>query len=201
MIESNDEIRVLRDHELLLRTDTETDLEPMWRLIHEDQTWKQFDAPYFPPPNWTLEEFDAGYFQTLLRGTDDLVVDVNAEPVGVVSFWWEDEATRWLEVGIVLYSPNSWGHQIGRRALSLWISHLFERFEVEHIGLTTWSGNPRMIACAAALGISQEARIRKVRYFKGEYFDSIKLGVLRDEWLAEHTPDMLSTLSHEDETE
>lgn len=176
---------MLRDDELLLRPATERDLEPLWQLIHDDLTWKRFDAPYYPPPRWTLEEFDAGYFQVLLRGTGDLVIEVSGEPVGVVSFWWEDEATRWLEVGIVLYSPHSWGRRIGRRALKLWISHLFERFEVEHIGLTTWSGNPRMIACAASLGIPQEARIRKVRYFEGEYFDSIKLGVLREEWQIE----------------
>ncbi|MEN8238737.1 MAG: GNAT family protein [Actinomycetota bacterium] len=172
----------LRDREVLLRPAMEDDLEPLWHLIHDDLAWKRFDAPYYPPPNWTLEEFRTGYFQVLSDGDRALVVEVNGEPVGVVTYTWEDEATRWLEVGIVLYSPDSWGRHLGRRALRLWVSHLFSRFEIEHIGLTTWSGNPRMIGCAESLGMKLEARVRKVRYFEGEYFDSIKLGVLRQEW-------------------
>lgn len=176
----------LRDRELLLRPATEEDLELLWRLIHDDLAWKRLDAPYYPPPTWTLEEFRAGYFQVLSGGGSDLVVEVNGEPVGVVTYTWEDETTRWLEVGIVLYSPGSWGRRLGRRALRLWVSHLFSRFEVEHIGLTTWSGNPRMIGCAESVGMTLEARVRKVRYFEGEYYDSVKLGVLREEWQADN---------------
>lgn len=49
--------------------------------------------------------------------------------------------------------------------------------------MTTWSGNPRMMALARKLGFQQEARLRKVRYYQGEYYDSVKFGVLRDEWV------------------
>ena len=68
------------------------------------------------------------------------------------------------------------------RALPQWISHLFSVLEIERVGLTTWSGNPRMMACAEKLGFQQEARLRKVRYYQGEYYDSVKYGVLRSEW-------------------
>lgn len=50
------------------------------------------------------------------------------------------------------------------------------------MGLTTWSGNPGMMRLSEKLGMSQEARIRKVRYYKGTYYDSIKYGILRDEF-------------------
>ncbi len=39
-----------------------------------------------------------------------------------------------------------------------------------------------MIATARSLGIKLEGRLRKVRYYKGQYYDSIKMGVLREEW-------------------
>ena len=39
-----------------------------------------------------------------------------------------------------------------------------------------------MMRCAEKLGMQQEARIRKVRYYQGEYYDSVKYGVLREEW-------------------
>jgi RimJ/RimL family protein N-acetyltransferase len=39
-----------------------------------------------------------------------------------------------------------------------------------------------MMRCAEKLGMQQEARIRKVRYYQGEYYDSVKYGVLKEEW-------------------
>jgi len=54
--------------------------------------------------------------------------------------------------------------------------------ELEHVGLTTWSGNISMMKSAEKIGYKLEGRIRKVRYHMNEYFDSIKYGVLREEW-------------------
>lgn len=73
------------------------------------------------------------------------------------------------------------GAGIGQRALKLWIQRLFTHFEVEHIGLITWSGNPRMIRCAEAAGMQVEGILRKCRFYQGVYYDLIKMGVLREE--------------------
>lgn len=32
------------------------------------------------------------------------------------------------------------------------------------------------------LGMTLEARLRKCRYYNGEYYDSIRMGLLREEW-------------------
>ncbi|MEL7385008.1 MAG: GNAT family protein, partial [Pseudomonadota bacterium] len=77
---------------------------------------------------------------------------------------------------------NYWDRGVGFSALVPWISHIFDTQDIERVGLTTWSGNPRMMRCAEKLGMQQEARIRKVRYYQGEYYDSVKYGVLREEW-------------------
>ncbi len=39
-----------------------------------------------------------------------------------------------------------------------------------------------MMHLGEKVGMTLEARIRKVRYTQGHYFDSIKYGVLREEW-------------------
>lgn len=65
----------------------------------------------------------------------------------------------------------------------LWITYLFEKFpDIRRIGLTTWSKNERMIRLAKKLGLIEEGRIRQVCYYEGHYYDSVKLGVLREEW-------------------
>jgi RimJ/RimL family protein N-acetyltransferase len=89
---------------------------------------------------------------------------------------------RWLEIGIVIYSPEHWNGGLGTEALSLWIDYLFENLTIERVGLTTWSGNPRMMRCAEKLGMRLEGRMRKCRYYNGEYYDSIRMGILREKW-------------------
>jgi len=63
---------------------------------------------------------------------------------------------------------------------------LFETQTIQRVGLTTWSGNPRMMPFASKLGFKQEAVLRKVRYYQGKYYDSIKYGMLKSEWQVRH---------------
>lgn len=39
-----------------------------------------------------------------------------------------------------------------------------------------------MMRVGEKLNMQIEARIRKARYYNGEYYDSIKMGILREEW-------------------
>ncbi len=101
-----------------------------------------------------------------------------------MSYYWECQPTRWLEIGIEIYDDKVWGKGYGTAALQLWIDTIFQQFtELEHIGLTTWSGNKGMMRTAEKLGMTKEAHIRKVRYWQGRYHDSIKYGILREEWV------------------
>jgi RimJ/RimL family protein N-acetyltransferase len=158
--------------------------ESLWQQTYSDLTWKNFDAPYFAFTPPTLDEYKNGSFARLLAGKDAMAVEVNSQIVGQVSSYWENEATRWLEAGIVLFGTGTWGRGVGRAALTLWINQLFAQHDVGRIGLTTWSGNPRMIRCAKAIGFTLEGTLRRCRFYNGVYYDAIRLGVLREEWAA-----------------
>ena len=41
-----------------------------------------------------------------------------------------------------------------------------------------------MIGLAKAVGMQEEARVRQVRYYQDRYWDSVKYGILREEWQA-----------------
>lgn len=175
-----------RDNELMIRPIQEEDLFKIWTLIFKDEApeWKKWDAPYFPHSSLTYEEFLRGS-SPWINKDDRWLVEVDDEVIGTVSYYWEDENSKWLEVGIVLYESNNWGAGIGTRTLKLWINHLFNTLPLVRAGLTTWSGNERMIRVAEKLGMQMEARIRKVRYYEGRYYDSIRMGILREEWTGE----------------
>lgn len=170
-----------------LRSAKNDELEQLYALVTTDEEWTKFNGPYFPYKTPTLAEFENGLFARLCLGEDAQLIVANGVPIGSVSYYWESESTRWLEAGVVVYDSNYWGQGIGYKALILWVSHLFTTLEIERVGLTTWSGNPRMMACAEKLGFMQEGYLRKVRYYQGQYYDSVKYGVIRSEWDARYS--------------
>lgn len=113
-----------------------------------------------------------------------MIIEVNEVIIGTVSYYWEHKPSNWLEVGIVIYDPKYWNGGFGTDALSLWIDYLFQELPLVRVGLTTWSGNKRMMKSAEKLGMKLEGQLRKCRLYKGVYYDSIRMGVLREEWFA-----------------
>lgn len=168
-----------------LKTLTEQDLPVLWGLLYgtQDPPWKRWDAPYFPLKHKRLEEYKksihtAGSYDAIAK----LGIWVDLELIGTVGYYWEDETSLWLEAGVTLYLEQYWSRGYGRESLRLWFSHLFATMPLVRIGLTTWSGNVRMARCAESLGMKQEARLRKCRLWQGKYYDSIRYGILREEW-------------------
>ena len=65
----------------------------------------------------------------------------------------------------------------------MWINKIFDKNpELIRIGLSTWSGNTRMMNLAEKLGLKKEAVYRKARIVDNQYYDSISYGILKEEW-------------------
>ena len=166
--------------EVTVKKIDKTDFEHLYLIIYQGESpkWKKWNGPYFDDykvidyENFLKMEID------FFRSDDVNGIYIDEILVGTVSRYWQDRKTRWLEVGIVIYDSNYWYSGYGSKALKT-----FNDFsELEHVGLTTWSGNISMMKSAEKIGYKLEGRIRKVRYHMNEYFDSIKYGVLREEW-------------------
>lgn len=173
------------DQELTIRPILENDMERLWELIYKDEQpeWKKWDAPYYPHKAMPYDQFIKSR-QDWIGDDSFWVIEVNGIVRGSISYYWEHEPSKWLEMGIVLHEAGSWGNGIGTRALKLWINHLFNTMPLVRVGFTTWSGNERMIRVGEKLGMQMEARLRKVRLYEGKYYDSIRMGMLREEWEA-----------------
>lgn len=176
------------DQEVTIRPIEEQDLKRIWELIYKDEQpeWKKWDAPYYPHHAIPYEEFLQKADQ-FVNSEEMWAIEVNEVIRGTVSYYWEHEASKWLEMGIIFHESASWGKGLGTRAMRLWIAHLFNTMPLVRVGFTTWSGNKRMIRVGEKLGMKMEARIRKVRFYNGEYYDSIRMGILREEWEAGNT--------------
>lgn len=165
---------------------TLAEVPEFWQLAFSDPQaeWTQWNGPYFHDQLPSYTDFVLGpakdaYVAQPFRQ----VIWVDGRMVGLVTAHFEDgDLQRWLDVGIVIYQTTAWHHGIGRIALQHWLDWLWTQITLPHIGLTTWSGNWRMCRLAETLGLREEARVRQVRYWQGQYWDSVKYGCLREEW-------------------
>ncbi len=146
--------------------------------------WASMNAPYFNEyKQVTYEAFLKEYRSFFIRDEFILGIYKDESIIGSVSAYWENKDTLWMSLGIAIYDDQMYGKGYGKKALSLWIDECFKTYpQLEHLGLTTWSGNAGMMKTAESLGMKMEARIRKVRYYQDLYYDSITYGVLRQEW-------------------
>jgi RimJ/RimL family protein N-acetyltransferase len=172
---------------VIVRPIQSSDFPILWNYIYgeDNPEWKKWDAPYFPLKFKTLDEYTNRMHEILNKNEEvppAMIIEVDKTVIGTVSYYWEHKESLWLEVGIVIYDPSYWNGGYGTEALKIWIDHLFSSMPLVRIGLTTWSGNQQMIRCAEKLGMKLEGRLRKCRFYNGEYYDSIRMGVLREEW-------------------
>lgn len=174
-----------------LRAWSEEDVPRFREWLRPHHEWRRWDGPYYPLP--TEAEADALAAGTLLDADDGLpprrvvIADAEGRLIGVASWYWESEVSAWARIGLALYDPAVRGRGIGREALALWTSFLFAHTDWVRLDLATWSGNHAMVRCALAAGYVEEGRFRRAREVRGQRYDSVVLGVLREEWPA-HPP-------------
>lgn len=170
-----------------LREATQEDVNELyyWKYEEKNQEAKKWNAPYIPERRLTKEKYINSWkkeYELFPSVPRILAIIINEKTVGTVSCYWVDKHTNWLETGIVIYDPDYWSGGYGTEAYRMWIDFLFESTHLHRLGMSTWSGNIRMIKTAAKIGMKEEARIREARIVNGNYVDSIKMGILRREW-------------------
>ncbi|MEJ8302478.1 GNAT family protein [Saccharibacillus sacchari] len=187
-------ITILEGDVVTLRSVTPADYRELYDLEYgsEDQAWTEWDAPYYKAEEKqeTFEEFAQVYDkmkEANLSWEPRLLVETKkGVMLGVVTSYWEHKPSNWLEAGIVLYRSGTWSRGCGTEALRLYVGYLFQKLDVPRVGITTLSGNERMMRAAARIGMQIEGRMRRCRIVRGELYDSIRMGILREEWDALH---------------
>ncbi|MER2132575.1 MAG: GNAT family protein [Carnobacterium inhibens] len=176
----------LTNHKINIYPIKPKDLEVIWKIAYgqKKNSWMNWNGPYFNNPIYEKAAFINQVGEKWIAEDNTWSITYNNEIIGTVSYYYGDgNLNKWLEAGICIYNPEYWNKGISTIALKLWIDHLFENVtNLPHIGFTTWSGNNGMMRVGEKVGMTLEGRIRKVRYWQNQYWDSIKYGILREEW-------------------
>lgn len=151
--------------------------------------WMDMDAPYFTKPTKELLDKrihaynDLCSTQNVTHVRKNLVIAFNDELIGNINWYYTSKETNWISIGISIFDTAHHGKGFGSEALAAWTLYLFEQLpQIVRLDLYTWSGNIAMQKCALHVGYKEEARFRNARIVNGVYYDSIGLGILREEW-------------------
>ncbi len=159
------------------------------KLTTPDKKFHLFNGPYFKKETAQehaecIEQLRNKLKNDDLKGSDkNRLIVIEEKIIGACSWYWRSQETNWLEVGIIIFEDANWSKGIGTVALSRWIDIVFaEHPEIVRIGLTTWSGNLRMVGLSEKIGLKREACYKKARIVNGVYYDSVSYGILRADW-------------------
>ncbi|MNB66725.1 Spermidine N(1)-acetyltransferase [compost metagenome] len=179
----------LQGERVILRDITAGDIPDLYYHYHEspDREHLKWNGPYQELDWVSLKDFAKDYEGLLLTARTHqprsrLIIEIDGKVRGTVGRYWVSEVTNWFEIGIVIYDSAYWSGGYGTEAFRMWMNYLFTELDTVRLGIGTWSGNERMMRLAAKCGMKEEARVRKARIVRGEYYDAIKMGILREEW-------------------
>ena len=103
--------------------------------------------------------------------------------IGEVDLWLESWAHGEAWTGVVIGERDRWGHGYGTEALWLILRYAFTELNVRRVSLNVFANNLRAIRSYEKTGFRHEGVVRSDCRRDGERWDTVFMGILREEWL------------------
>ncbi|MBZ0283650.1 MAG: GNAT family N-acetyltransferase [Anaerolineae bacterium] len=118
---------------------------------------------------------------------DDRAGFIIAEPetlaaLGEVVILDIDPDNRCAHIRITLFDEIHLGKGYGTEAMRLAVDYGFRVLKLHRIGLDVFDFNPRAIRVYEKIGFKQEGIQRDTLFYDGEYYSSILMSILEDDW-------------------
>ena len=89
-------------------------------------------------------------------------------------------------LGIMIGDKNYWSNGYGSDAIVTLLRFAFGEMNLHRVWLHVFEFNERALACYKRCGFQPEGTLRDHYYAEGRYWDVVVMGVLRDEFDAQH---------------
>ena len=142
------------------------------------------------PARYISEDVDQAWFEDYLRrrGTDVrcvILVDGEAEPVGLVSLTGIDAVHRRAEIHLLIGRRDLHGGGVGTEATRQMLGHAFGDLNLHRVFLSVLAHNAAAIRVYEKTGFIREGVARESAYKRGKYEDMIQMGILAREFTTE----------------
>lgn len=110
------------------------------------------------------------------------ILTKKGKPIGNIGFNHIDYRNKHAVVGIAIGEKEYWNKGYGQDALLTLLEFAFKELGIHKVELGVHSTNKRAIACYKKCGFVLEGCEREHDFYRGRYIDSLRMGILRDEW-------------------
>jgi len=159
-----------------MRTLERDDLDFLHEYRNRPEVRRSFGRVY---PQ-TREKVDDDY-EGYMANAVNLLACVDGDPVGFVAlFDWDESAGR-AEVAYWV-APDEQGNGYATEAVELAVEYAFEERRCHRLVAGAHATNDASRALLETVGFEQEGRLRDHVFVGGEYVDTVRYGLLADEW-------------------
>jgi RimJ/RimL family protein N-acetyltransferase len=111
-----------------------------------------------------------------------IVLRENDRLVGGTGFHKIDARNRHASFGITIGAKDLWSKGLGSEATRLMVGYAFGTLNLNRVWLEVYEYNPRAVRVYEKIGFRVEGRLRQDTFRDGRYWDTLLMGILRDEW-------------------
>mgnify|MGYP001173869309 CR=1 FL=1 len=127
-------------------------------------------------------------YEKLRKSETDIVfaiVDKESDTmIGVIGLYDLSWIPRRAELRIVIGETDFWGKGYGTEATKLVVEYAFEKLNLNKVYLGVNAEHKRAIKVYRTAGFIEEGILRKEQYRNGNYYDVVRLSILREEYYA-----------------
>jgi ribosomal-protein-alanine N-acetyltransferase len=132
----------------------------------------------------TLAE-EQEFLQRLRSSETDLALGIalreSDQLIGATGLHHIDARNRHASFGISIGEKQHWGKGYGTEATGLMMRYAFQTLNLNRLWLHVYEYNARAIRVYEKLGFRVEGRLRQDTFREGRYWDTLVMGVLREE--------------------
>jgi RimJ/RimL family protein N-acetyltransferase len=172
-----------------LRGYERSDLEAIMKWINDEEVTQFLGGEILALPQSSIAEMkfiESAAERPALAADRSLVIETVADRkyLGGVAFHGINWHNRAAGVGIVIGDKSYWGRGYGSDAMRVLMRLGFDKLNLHRLWLHVYEFNQRAIASYERCGFKREGVLRKERFHKGAYYDTIVMGILVDEYRA-----------------
>lgn len=137
---------------VVLRTRTKEHVVTFWDKIQDEEIQRMF-----PVTTESLEQALALFNESLLEGATSFgkAIYFDHEYIGDVWCYGIDPSDKFAMLSVVIFAKVHWGKGIATEATGIFITEMFQSYNIERIGAFTFSSNYKSIGLLKKVGFSE----------------------------------------------
>ncbi len=167
--------------DLLPLNSKHVDLYSKWENDPKVRKYARTEIPITVEESKKYLELDKG--RTRTRIMFEIWHKKDKKPIGFCEFdeiYW---SYRIAHIGYLIGEIEYWGKGIGTELVKLLLEYGFKELNLHKIVVDVVVPNVSSIRCLEKNGFKLEGTLQKEMYIDGKYYDNLKYGLLREEWI------------------